>query len=122
MAMSTGYKITVYHNPACSKSRRVCELLTEQGVELQTHLYLEQPLPKAQLQDLMVSLGIQDPRLMMRTKEALYSELGLAEAGHEALLQAMVEHPRLMERPIVVMGERALIARPPELALELVAG
>ena len=67
----------------------------------------------------MTLLGIEDPREMMRTGEKTYSELGLADAGSERLLEAITEHPILLERPIVIVGDRAVIARPPEKLLDL---
>jgi len=81
--------------------------------------YLVEPPTHAQLRELMVQLGITDPRLMMRTGEAVYGELGLANRQGDALLEAIVEHPILLERPIVVRNGRAVIARPPERLLEL---
>jgi arsenate reductase (glutaredoxin) len=68
---------------------------------------------------LMDRLGIDDPRLMMRTDEPIYAELGLADREADVLLRAITEHPILLERPIFVMGERAVVARPPERLLEL---
>ena len=67
----------------------------------------------------MTLLGIDDPRQMMRTGESVYSELGLADADRERLLEAITEHPILLERPIVIVGDRAVIARPPEKLLDL---
>jgi arsenate reductase len=69
----------------------------------------------------MAKLGIDDPREMMRTGESVYRELGLADASSDELLEAMATHPILVERPIVIVGDRAVIARPPERALELFA-
>lgn len=81
--------------------------------------YLEHPPNLAELEGLMAKLGIDDPRLMMRTGEPVYGELGLAEATAPALLEALTRHPILLERPIFVAGDRAVIARPPERLLEL---
>ena len=111
--------VTVWHNARCSKSRGACALLDERGVEATLVRYLDEPPSREDLQRVMALLGIDDPRQMMRTGESVYRELGLAGAGPDALLDAMVEHPILIERPIVIRGDRAVIARPPERLLEL---
>ncbi len=110
---------TVYFNPACSKCRTVQGLLAERGVEANYLRYLDQAPSRDELVRVMGMLGLDDPRGMMRTSEAVYTELGLADAAPDELLDAMVEHPILIERPIVVKDGRAVIARPPERALEL---
>ena len=112
-------EVTVYFNPACSKCRTVQGLLAERGVEATYLRYLDQAPSRDELVRVMGMLGIDDPRAMMRRGEAVYSELGLADATPDELLDAMVEHPILIERPIVVKDGRAVIARPPERALEL---
>ena len=81
--------------------------------------YLEDTPTRAEIERVMGLLGIDDPRLMMRTGEEEYGALGLASADRDRLLDAMVEHPILIERPIVIVGERAVIGRPPERVLEL---
>ncbi|MBI2709320.1 MAG: arsenate reductase (glutaredoxin) [Actinobacteria bacterium] len=111
--------VTIFHNPRCSKSRGACELLGEHGVEANVREYLKQPPTRHELEDLMRMLGIDDPRRMVRTGEDAYRELGLAEADRDELLDAMVAHPILIERPIVIRGDRAVIARPPERLLDL---
>ncbi len=111
--------MTVYFNPACSKSRGARDLLGERGVPADYVRYLEDRPSRADLERLMTSLGIDDPRKMMRTGETVYQRLGLAAAGKDRLLEAVVEHPILLERPIVIRGDRAVIARPPERLLEL---
>lgn len=111
--------VSVYFNPRCSKCRSARELLEARG-EPATYLhYLENPPTRAELERLMKRLGIASPRDMMRTSESIYAELGLAEADDAGLLEAIVAHPILLERPIGVRGERAVIARPPERVLEL---
>ena len=109
-----------FHNPRCSKSRGALELLRERGIEPQVVAYLEQPPSAGQLRELLRKLGI-DARGLLRTGEPEYAELGLANAtlDDEALIAAMVAHPVLIERPIFVHGERAVIGRPPERVLEL---
>ncbi len=110
---------TVYFNSKCSKCRTAQGILQERGVEAEYVRYLEQPPSRADLERLMRLLGIDDPRQMMRTTEPVYRELALADAGPDALLDAMAAHAILIERPIVVHGGRAVIARPPERVLEL---
>lgn len=110
---------TVWFNPACSKCRGARELLGERGVEADYVRYLDDTPDRAEIERVMGLLGIDDPRDMMRTGEAVYAELGLADAAAEELIDAMVANPILIERPIVIRGDRAVIARPPEKALEL---
>ena len=115
-------EITLYHNPRCSKSRQTLELLRERGVEPQLVLYLQQPPSADRLRDLLGKLGL-SPRQLMRRGEAIYSELKLDDSTltDAALINAMVEHPQLIERPIAVRGDRAVLGRPPENVLALVA-
>ena len=110
---------SLYYNPACSKCRTADAILKEKGVEADVVRYLDTPPTVEQLRELMTLLGIDDPRAMMRTGEAVYAELGLAAASGEALLDAIAENPILLERPIFVVGDRAVIARPAERVLEL---
>lgn len=118
--MTSKSATSVYFNPRCSKCRSARELLEARG-EPATYLhYLETPPTRAELERLMSQLGITSPRAMMRTGESVYAELGLTDADDARLLDAIVAHPILLERPIVVRGERAVIARPPERALELI--
>jgi len=109
----------IYFNPACSKCRTAQSILDEHGVEAQTLLYLDHPPTLDELRRLMVMLGIDDPRQMMRTGEAVYAELGLADKTDAELLEAITLNPILLERPIFVVGDRAVVARPPERLLEL---
>jgi arsenate reductase len=109
----------VYFNPSCSKCRTVQGLLAERGVEATYVRYLDRAPGRDELERVLSMLGTDDPRAMMRTGEPVYAELGLAGAGRDALLDAMVEHPILIERPIVIKDGRAVIARPPEKALDL---
>jgi arsenate reductase len=81
--------------------------------------YLDDPPSPQELERVLALLGTADPRAMMRTAEPLYHELGLADASDAALLDAMAEHPVLIERPIVIRGDRAVVARPPEVLLAL---
>jgi arsenate reductase len=111
--------LTVWFNPACSKCRTVQGILAERGVEANYVRYLEQAPSRADLDAVLTQLGVDDPRAIMRTGEAVYKELGLAGADREALLDAMVAHPILIERPIVIRGDRAVVGRPPENVLDL---
>jgi len=113
---------TLYHNPRCSKSRATLALLREQGVEPQIVEYLKTPPDAATLRAIVDKLGIA-PRDLLRTGEAEYRELGLkdAEMDDEALIQTMVQHPKLIERPILVHGDDARIGRPPEQVLEILS-
>ncbi|WP_395072881.1 arsenate reductase (glutaredoxin) [Hyphococcus sp.] len=112
--------VTIYHNPRCSKSRETLALLQEQGVEPEILLYLENPPSKAALKALVKKLGLGSAREMMRAREAPYIDLKLDGVKAEtALIDAMVENPILIERPIVIKGEKAAIGRPPEAVLDI---
>ena len=111
--------VTIYHNPDCSKSRQTLQLLRERGIEPEVVEYLQAPPDEVTLERLLDMLGL-EPRELMREKEDEYEQLGLAEkSDRKALIRAMVEHPILIERPIVVRGEQARLGRPPERVLEL---
>lgn len=118
--MVAGVETSLYFNPNCSKCRTADSLLRERGIEAEVVRYLDQPPTTAELRRLMGLLGITDPRQMMRTGEAAYAELGLTEATEDQLLEAIAQHPILLERPIFVRGERAVIGRPPERVFELI--
>jgi len=111
---------TIYHNPRCSKSRQTLQLLEDNGVEPTVVLYLETPPTRAQLITLLNKLKL-SPRELLRKGEDEYQELNLAntELEDEELLDAMVAHPKLIERPIVVRGSKAVLGRPPENVLKL---
>ncbi len=114
--------LTLYHNPRCSKSRGALELLEARGVQPTVVRYLETPPSAAELRTLLSKLGI-PARQLLRTGEDAYKELGLADAalGEEQLIAAMASHPKLIERPILIVGDKAVIGRPPERVLELLA-
>ena len=114
--------VSIYHNPRCSKSRETLALLQERGIEPDVVLYLETPPDVPTLKRLLKQLGIHSARELMRRKEDLYQELALADSAlsEAQLLQAMVDHPKLIERPIVIKGEQARIGRPPEAVLEII--
>ena len=112
--------ITMYHNPRCSKSRATLELLKNSGNEPQLVEYLKEPPTAETLAGILDMLGM-EPRDLMRKKEKEYREAGLdnPDLGREELIAAMVEHPRLIERPIVIANGKAAIGRPPEKVLEI---
>ncbi|MGL5701028.1 MAG: arsenate reductase (glutaredoxin) [Kluyvera sp.] len=115
--------VTIYHNPRCSKSRDTLSLLKANGIEPSVVLYLETPPDAATLRELITLLGLGSARELMRQKEDLYKSLNLADShlSEDALIQAMVENPKLIERPIVVSNGQARIGRPPEQVLEIVS-
>src|SRR5690606_7426710 len=112
--------VRLYHNTRCSKSRGALELLAERGIEPELVYYLETPPSPAELRELLRMLGI-GARGLLRSGEPEYAELGLNDPSldEDALIAAMAEHPRLIERPVFVNGNRAVIGRPPERVLEI---
>lgn len=110
----------LYHNPRCSKSRGALELLRGRGIEPQVVHYLETPPDAATLRALVERLGIA-PRALLRKGEEEYASLGLDDPAldDDRIIAAMAAHPRLIERPVLVRGERAVIGRPPEKILDL---
>lgn len=106
----------IFHNPRCTKSRETLARLTDAGVTPTVVEYLKDPPTAARLHELLKLLGLDDPRALMRTKEPVYAELGLAKVTDpKKLVAAMAAHPVLIERPIVVKdGKRAVLGRPPE--------
>lgn len=112
--------IRIYHNNRCSKSRATLALLEERDVEVEVINYLDTPPNAAELADLLRKLGM-SARALLRTGEPEYSSLGLADPSLDdaALIAAMVTHPRLIERPIVVANGKAAIGRPPEAVLAI---
>ena len=112
--------ITLIHNPRCSKSRQTLQLLKDNGIEPTIIDYLKTPLSAQQLDDILQKLAI-EPRQLMRTKEAIYKELALADnsLSRESLINSMVKHPKLIERPIVLANGKAAIGRPPEAVLAI---
>ncbi|WP_319454578.1 MULTISPECIES: arsenate reductase (glutaredoxin) [unclassified Mycobacterium] len=101
----------IYHNPKCSTSRKTLDLLREHGIEPEVVLYLKTPPTRAELVELISDAGI-DVRTAVRKREALYADLGLADASDDQLLDAMAEHPILIERPFVVTAKGTRLARP----------
>ncbi|AOS98585.1 Arsenate reductase [Microbulbifer aggregans] len=111
---------TIYHNPRCSKSRQTLQLLQENGIEPEVVLYLETPPSAETLVELLNKLGI-GARDLLRTGEDAYKELQLKDPQltDAQLIEAMTSHPKLIQRPIVVCDDRAVLGRPPENVLEL---
>ncbi len=109
----------IYFNPSCSKCRSALALLEEHGIVADVVRYLDTAPTRVDLERLMGLLGTTDPRAMMRTGEPVYAELHLEDATRDELLDAMSAHPILLERPIFVNGDRAVVGRPPERVLEL---
>lgn len=113
-------EFTIYHNPRCTKSRQTLQLLRDQGVEPDVVEYLNDPPTRTQLRQIVRALGI-PARDLIRRKEKLFAEVGDADARYSdtAAVNLLAEHPRLIERPIVVRDDKAAIGRPPENVLEL---
>jgi arsenate reductase len=109
----------MYHNPRCSKSRQALALLRERGIEPEIIDYLETPPTEAELEALLRKLGLR-PSALLRTGEEVFKEKYKGKTlTDEQSLKALAENPVLMERPIVVKGQRAVVGRPPERVLEL---
>ncbi len=112
-------KVTIYHNPRCTKSRQTLQLLRDRGVEPEVIDYLKAPPSRKTIGDLIRMLGCA-PREVLRKKEKEYRAAGLsASSSEQEAVEAIAEHPVLLERPIVVCGKRAAIGRPPEQVLEI---
>jgi len=111
-------EVQIWHNPRCSKSREAMKLLEENGVEAEVVKYLDADLDEAMIKELLLKLDI-DAIDLMRTKEDIFKELKLQNVGDEGvLIRAMVRFPKLIERPIVIKGNKAVIGRPPEKIVE----
>jgi arsenate reductase len=112
--------LILYHNPHCSKSRQTKQIIDEKGVSTEVVEYLKAPPDAEELDRILTLLGL-EPRQLMRRQEAPYQALGLDDPAldRDALIRAMVANPILIERPIAIRGNRAVIGRPPEKVLEL---
>ena len=107
-------KVTIYHNPRCTKSRQTLQLIRDAVVEPEIVEYLKSPPTTAEVDSILKKLKL-EPLEAMRRKEGVYSELGLnGDTSREDAIRAMAENPILLERPIVVRGRKAIIGRPPE--------
>ena len=105
-------QLTIWHNPRCSKSRATLALLQERGLEPHIVRYLDAPPSEDTLRTVLKKLGLQ-PSQLARRGEAEWKQLRLADASEDEVLKALTEHPRLIERPIVLHGDRAALGRPP---------
>lgn len=112
-------KVTIYHNPRCGTSRTTLALLEEKGIAPEVNLYMDTPPDAKTLKALLTKLGFSSARQLIRTKEDLYKEMNLADASEQALIDAMIQNPKLIERPIVIVGDKARLGRPPEKVLEI---
>lgn len=110
--------VTIYHNPRCSKSRETLALIQDKGISPVVVEYLDTPPSAEELRALLRKLG-KTPRELLRKKEAKEAGLDDPALGDDALIAGMIAHPRVIERPIVVNGERARLGRPPEQVLEI---
>ena len=107
--------IVIWHNPRCSKSRQTMQLLTDAGIEPTVIEYLKNPPEESEIKRVIGFLDIA-PKALMRTKEAAFkkNDLGASDVSDDALVAAMAAHPILIERPVVIKGDKAVIGRPPE--------
>ena len=111
--------LTIYHNPRCSKSRQTLKLIEDAGIDVDIVLYLDNLLNEAEISSLLSKLDFSSARQLMRKGESLYKELNLKlETDETKLLAAMSAHPKLIERPIVVKKDKAVLGRPPENVLQ----
>lgn len=110
---------SVFFNPSCSNCRTAQGILEERGIDATYVRYLDHAPSRADLEDVLAKLGTDDPREIVRAKEPVYAELGLDGADRDQLLDAMAANPILIQRPIVIHGDRAVVARPPDRLLEL---
>jgi arsenate reductase len=114
----SGAEAVIYHNPKCSTSRKTLDLLRDNGYEPRVVLYLKDPPNRTELIELISEAGI-DVRTAVRKREALYAELGLADASDDELLDAMAQHPILIERPFVTTAKGTRLARPMDSVREI---
>ncbi len=113
-------KVRIFHNPRCSKCRLTMEILNDKGIEASVVEYLNSPPNSSELNEVLDLLGI-EPRELMRKHETPYKENNLdnPDLSHEQLVQAMIDNPILIERPIIINGKKATIGRPPEKVLDI---
>ncbi len=113
-------KLTIWHNPRCSKSREALNLLEESGKEFEIVKYLDENPSRETLEAVLKKMSLR-PREIMRTKEAIYKELDLKNEDDDTkLIEAMLTNPKLIERPIIIKDDSAIIARPPSLTTEFI--
>ena len=112
-------ELKIYHNPRCRKSRETLEIIRSRGVEPLVVKYLEEPLTEAELKSLVKKLGIEAEILIRKGEKEFKENFGGHKLSESEAIKAMVNYPKLMERPVVVKGEKAIIGRPPENVIEL---
>jgi len=112
--------VTIYHNPRCSKSRQTLELLKSKGIEPHVILYLEHPPSRSTLIQLVQQLGISTEQLVRKSESNFKDNFGNRELSDDEYIEAMLSYPKLIERPIVVAGNRAVLGRPPENVLDII--
>ena len=111
--------VKIYHNPRCSKSRSAVQILEERGVPYEVVRYMDEPMTEEEFLELLDLLDLEAPELL-RTDEKIWREnYRELELNEDELVMLMLEHPQLMQRPIVVNGSKAVVARPPERVLEV---
>jgi arsenate reductase len=112
--------LTVYEKPTCTTCRKLASLLTERGIDFERVNYHVEPLPEEKIRSLLAKAGMR-PREALRAREPVYAELELdsRDVSDDELIRLMVEHPELLQRPVVERGDRAVLARPVERVLEL---
>ena len=110
--------LTIYHNPRCSKSRQTLNIILDKNIKPKVHLYLDIALSKNQIEILLRQLN-KTPKEIIRGKEEIYKKLSLEKATDDQIINAIIDNPILLERPIVTNGKKAIIGRPPENVLAL---
>ncbi|MDG0968625.1 MAG: arsenate reductase (glutaredoxin) [Porticoccaceae bacterium] len=115
-----GTMVTIYHNPRCSKSRQALSILQSKNIELDIVLYLDTPIDQSLLESLLFKLGLSAGQIIRRNENDFKRlQLDAKNINDQQLLTAMVKYPKLIERPIVVNGQKAVVGRPPEKILEI---
>ena len=113
-------KMRFLHNPRCSKSRQALQLLTDRKIELEVVEYLKTPLSQAEIRELFEQLNFDSVLSMMRMKESEFKQAGLTQdSSDDDLISAIAKYPKLLERPVLIVGSNAVIGRPPEKVLDL---
>ena len=114
-------KITIWHNPRCSKSREALEITQECKTEIEILKYLDATPSEKEIEETLQMLGFASAREWMRTKETIYVELNLKnETDEKKLIQAMVQNPKLIERPVIIKNNKAIIGRPTSIIAEFI--
>lgn len=111
--------LIIWHNPRCSKSRQTLAILEEKGLSPDIRLYQENAPTKDEIKSVLTMLKMDDPRALMRKGEAEYKDASLSDQSGDALIDAMVNTPKLIERPVVINGDKAALGRPPESVLDI---